>query len=380
MKKLLNLLLAAFGLFLGLLIAEIALRVVQPQPVEYIEDALYTSDPPPRYRLAPGYRGRISNGVEFDVSIAVNARGMRDEAVDRRKAGETRLLVLGDSFPFGWGVEAEETFGARLEDALRPQLPGIQVLNGGVPGYGPVDLADWLERYGVDLEPDLVLVTFFLGNDLIDATEKHRRIVVTDASGKKGDLADQQRDLLYQHSHLVRLFKRALPGAVRSRLRSWLGLPEPWATTYLRDVLESYAIDETALAAEGRESSSRALARMESLAREHDFELSIALLPGPLQIVDESWRRGLDRLGAEGSTHDPHRPAQIFTELAEKRAAPVIDLTPAFREASEPATLFFRYDPHWTPAGHALAAEKLRDFVLAAIDDSQTAGPVSDDR
>ena len=43
------------------------------------------------------------------------------------------LLCLGDSTTFGWGVEENETWPARLGAAL-----GIPVINGGVPGYTTV--------------------------------------------------------------------------------------------------------------------------------------------------------------------------------------------------------------------------------------------------
>ena len=360
-----NLLLVAFSLAIGLAVAEFAVRILEPQPLVDIDNHLYTRDTSLRYRLNPGYHGRLSNLADFDgIEVAINSQGMRNEELGRKQPAETRLLLLGDSFAFGWGVEQDETFAAQLEAGLRTDMPTVRVLNGGVPGYGPVDIVAWLEAYGLDLEPDIVLVTLFLGNDLIDATEKHRQVDFA-ATPADGSEADRLRDAIYRRSHVVRLLKRTLPASLIRQIRG----SEPWSVTYLRDLLESYALDETELAREGREASAVALARFAELAERHDFQPLIALLPGRLQVRDDRWQRGLDSLGADAEAYDPHRPADIFGDLAGDAGIPVTDLTPAFRAAvsagGEP--IFFRYDPHWTPDGHLLAARELYDFVLTSM-------------
>lgn len=349
------------------MLAEKVLRTVQPQALDTIDPGLYVKAPPLRFTLRPGFQGRISNLVEFDTEVGVNAWGMRDDEIPTKAPDEERLLILGDSFVFGWGVEAEETFTEQLERELSSSHPSLRVLNGGVPGYGLTDVADWLEYRGAKLEPDVVLVGVFLGNDLLDVTAKHRQIDVTVDAVANGSLASRARHALYRRSHLVRLIKRAMPPVLANKLRAWAGLPEPWNRVYLRDMLETHAVELGDLTREGHDASRLAMDRLTALAERYDFRLLIALLPGPLKADDDLWEQAMQDLGAKSTEYERDLPARFFRQLAESVDLPVTDLTPTFRSAvaqRDGEAFFFRFDPHWTIAGHRLAAEALRDFVV----------------
>ena len=57
---------------------------------------------------------------EFSFTARINAFGFRDvEVAERAPPGRLRVLALGDSFTFGWGVELEDTWVKRVEAALR---------------------------------------------------------------------------------------------------------------------------------------------------------------------------------------------------------------------------------------------------------------------
>jgi lysophospholipase L1-like esterase len=79
-----------------------------------------------------------------------------------------RVLALGDSSTFGWGVEAEQAWPGRLPDALAHatgRAPGsFEVLNLGVPGYSTFQGRVLLERVALPLAPRLV-VWSYLAND-----------------------------------------------------------------------------------------------------------------------------------------------------------------------------------------------------------------------
>jgi len=71
---------------------------------------------------------------EFEYTISINRYGMRQHPVStKRKAGDYSIAVLGDSFVWGIGVADED----RFTEFLERELPGTEVLNFGVSGYGP---------------------------------------------------------------------------------------------------------------------------------------------------------------------------------------------------------------------------------------------------
>ncbi|MEM8931862.1 MAG: hypothetical protein AAGE94_11850 [Acidobacteriota bacterium] len=357
-----SLVLFVFSVTLALVFAEIAVRLVAPQPRSEVTAGLYTPDPPRRYRLRPGHVGTVANGTEFDTTVTIGEHGLRDEPlVDDRRP---RWLVLGDSYVFGWGVERADTLAHRLDEAL----PDVEVLNAGTPGFGLPDQVDWLEAHGLAFAPRRVVLAVFLGNDLLDATSAYREVVIEDGLVAESDRAGGLRAGLWRHAHLVRLLKNALPPALQLDLRRALGLPEPRTLTYLRDALGGYALEPTPLIAEGRETTRRAMDRLMALAAETPFDVVMVFVPDPLQVDDRRWAFSLDQLVDEPDAYDPAVPNRFFTELASTRGVPVLDLVPVFREAmqnasTDDAPLYFRHDPHWTAAGHALAAERTSSLV-----------------
>ena len=130
----------------------------------------------------PGSRGRRSStsattpesgsksahGPAHAVAVRTNSQGFRDREYPP-KASSFRILGLGDSFTFGFGVEEGESFLALVEDGLRDGA--VEVINGGLVGGGPESAARLLEVEGPRLEPDLVVLGFYAGNDArINAT------------------------------------------------------------------------------------------------------------------------------------------------------------------------------------------------------------------
>jgi hypothetical protein len=110
------------------------------------------------YSLRPGAR-TVHEEREFAVQVAVNSLGLRGpEQAARKPPGVRRILVLGDSFAFGFGVEEKETFARALERRLRESRPATEVLNAGVPGWSADHHLVYLRERGFALEPDLVLL------------------------------------------------------------------------------------------------------------------------------------------------------------------------------------------------------------------------------
>ncbi len=72
--------------------------------------------------------------------------------------GTRRVVGIGDSVMFGWGVETEESYMGILDDKLRRWTPSIQVLNLATPGYNTVMEVARLVNKGLMFDPDLILV------------------------------------------------------------------------------------------------------------------------------------------------------------------------------------------------------------------------------
>lgn len=92
--------------------------------------------------------------------VSTNSQGMRGRReVSPRSAG-LRIVCIGDSFTFGNDVRDDEVWTAQLEE----ELPGSEVLNLGVSGYGLDQAALRLEGTGLALEPSVVIWMIFRGD------------------------------------------------------------------------------------------------------------------------------------------------------------------------------------------------------------------------
>ncbi len=104
----------------------------------------------------------------FGSEVRVDSHGFRGPEISTHKPRHTfRVLVLGDSFAWGWGVAENETVPHFLEDRIRGALgsePRVEVANAGVSGYGTVQELLLLHEWGARLKPDVVVLDFY-GND-----------------------------------------------------------------------------------------------------------------------------------------------------------------------------------------------------------------------
>ncbi len=87
-----------------------------------------------------------------------NSKGLRGKAEYQyeRSAGKQRMVVLGDSFTFGEEVSDDETYSHYLQASL----PGTEILNFGVQGYGHDQMLLYLKEEGVKYHPDIVVLGF----------------------------------------------------------------------------------------------------------------------------------------------------------------------------------------------------------------------------
>jgi hypothetical protein len=173
--------LAAASVLTSLVALEVAVRIATASDRNYLDEIVSprvlvpggdlalgdlvrpTADDSIVYELRPGVRGRF-----LGAAVAINSLGMRDGERELAKKPETfRIVGLGDSLMFGWGVSHEETFLALLEKQLNAGSSGrrFEVWNLAVPGYNSVQEVETFAAKADAIEPDLVIVNW-VGNDM----------------------------------------------------------------------------------------------------------------------------------------------------------------------------------------------------------------------
>jgi lysophospholipase L1-like esterase len=342
-----------------LVVFELAMRIFGVERAEFDPQVATVPDEDPLLRrsLEPGYSGVLESS-EFSVKVALNAQGFRHPELSPKQPGVVRILCLGDSFTFGWGVERDAGYVAKTERLLgsREDLAPVEMINAGRPGGSTLSALGLLRTSGFETEPDVVLVAFFTGNDLIDNWNQASALGAglgeiepfgqlpairgsKPSSGLDEFLLDNSAAYAYLKYGLRKVFYR-------------LGLAEFTEDPIRPQMLDSeqeeqaWGVTQTALLA------------MHQLAAAKGSRLAVLLIPTVTQVYhadeENSYRQAHDRLG------------QTLVSLAQRKGMPVLDLTPVFQAKTGGPPLYFHYDLHWTPAGHGLAADELAQFLVEA--------------
>lgn len=316
------------------------------------------------WALRPSWSAR-DEAPDYAITVRTNALGLRGpEAAARAPAGVERVLVVGDSFAFGYGVEDEQGFARRLEARWRAEGRAVEVLNAAVPGYSADHHLVYLRERGFALEPDLLLVAL-CENDVDDLGWSRLelgpdRLPVRIESLRR--LVDENGRLRYVNEARLPLPERWLPAP----LSAWL-----IGHSHLYTWLRFNAVRTWVAWSAGREDASRRRAAGPPPAA------PIAALP-PAEIA-----RGL--ASGDAFRHRYHRflvdairaeadargiPLRIV--LTGNGAGPLSDDCRAARDCFDAALWLAQrgapgtvlpVDGHWSAEGHRLVSDALHDWL-----------------
>jgi len=141
-----NVLLSLIVIILLLSLTEGITRIICNQPLYVFDETLgYVTKP-----------GSVTEKTEtYEANYTINKLGYRGEPYDNlKKPGIFRIVLIGDSHGFGWGINDDETFATIIEKRLR----NVEIINLSVSGYGTDQEFLRLKKEGLSYNPDLVII------------------------------------------------------------------------------------------------------------------------------------------------------------------------------------------------------------------------------
>jgi hypothetical protein len=322
-----------------LVLAEISLRIYNQINPSFI----FYSNSYNRYRGKP---------FAPDYDFHLNSKGYKDVEFSAQKAeGIFRILGIGDSFTYGV-VPYQYNYLTLLEENLNKSGTKVEVINMGIPSVGPRDYLSLLVHEGLQLKPDMVIISFFVGNDF--AGQKTRR--------------------LYAYSYVASFIKylidlhqkfegQILHGSVKYSNDSptftdeaYIKLEQSRSYIFIRHnkQLESELTDAVSH-----------LITMREICNQYDIRLSVVIIPDELQVN----RLLQEKVALDSSPNefDFTLPNRLLREMFLEQNINYIDLLDDFVSASAQANLYKPNDSHWNIAGNKLASELLKKHVLAQL-------------
>lgn len=371
------------SLSVGLVFAELLLRTVLPGPAA--PSGLYRVHPDYVFTLnsdvSTTYRFNVDGETTREVTWQTSSQGLRDRLYDPKEAGETRILLLGDSFTMGHTVELEDTIGRQLETMLASGGSDgeLQVINGGMSGAGAWQEWGILRDKGLALKPDLVILQVFMSNDIDNALEvvdKRTRAFNTmwfDMYFAMRESATPQMEIhrwLRQHCALYRLVGKSLDMAVPihpllNDLWFLPPLPEPGPPNQMRiphmeDRLEPWypELDE------GFAIMCDYIARMRDLCAEQGIPFAAYALPDNLDIYDSVWEENVHNPMSRDFHYVRGKSVARIERFFEEAGIPYFRVGEAIGNAGGPDDTYYALDGHLTPLGNRAVAEAMAAFIV----------------
>ncbi len=346
-------------------------------------DDLSARDRVDRNRWVPG-------SLRFGFPLNRDANYDTERALGPREG--PLVVTVGDSFSQGV-VPYRFHYTTVAERALADDVPGVEVYNLGVGAIGPPEYELLLREQGLALDPDLVVVALFLGNDSEIHVKAHgrgaalapffnRRSLRTTLVAKRLQALRTESEVLAARRDDIE-FSNQLYGTDAELFEAFPWLEDPTLeeptfseATFLRieklRLLECCHLDKSDFGP--------MFAALESLVEAvGDVRLAFLLIPDEFQVEDALWEQ-LRQVppAVPDSRLDRDLIQRAVAQWLDERGLPHLDLLPVLR-AVEPLPdgrrhLYKLRDTHFNVRGNAEAGRAFARFLEELLRDGGGAG------
>ncbi len=356
----------AIGLLIALVFAEIVLSLFWTPPsrelgTELADTGLFTRDAQCGWLMNPSVEVEHYTHWGDTVWIRTNSHGYRD--IERQKEGATkpRIAVLGDSFPFGFGVEMEDAFPTDLQELL----PDAEVLNFGETGHHTAMTHALLRERVLAWKPKVVLLVFCM-NDIVEQTipDGRSRRVPAKREGFKAWLSDNIT--LYEFTRTAALSSKAVGRfLVNIGLRDRLPGFEAMDTNIRPMLREPPEEMETAW-----QQTLAELRAMHATCEQAGATLVVATIPTKEAVLPEALNVSLQYIDFDPEDFEVRKGFARMKEFCDAGSIAFVDPFETFvAEAEKGTELYLPTDMHFNATGHRLFAEHVVEAVRTALQD-----------
>ncbi|ABK43597.1 lipolytic enzyme, G-D-S-L family [Magnetococcus marinus MC-1] len=336
-----TLVIGVITLLLTVLVGELGVRLLVGAPLmERMPLVRVLPDPQTGFRMKPS-----DLHYTYQHKVQLNSLGLRGPELADPAAGRYRILALGDSHLYGQGIADEALLTTRLQEALQARFPRCQpeVVNAGVRAYSINQEFALLQRLQPQLQPDHVLLFFYLNDfDEVNIAARYRRYkgldwYMPDLSGKpEGERLQRWQQMQgLRHSALL-MWLHDL----------WRGLtvdPNHFEQKILRGATDKESEQRRAMVVSY-------LVQFKQLAQQQGFRFTLVIIPAAVQITH---------------TFTPATYQAFLKAQAQRLGIAVVDLLPAFQADYQQRGQrpILPFDGHYNVRGQQLMAQQVMAYL-----------------
>ena len=371
-KLLFTILLLAFSILLTEMGLQVCYRVTTGQWLwQWWAMPIYESDDFRVYRVKSklDYLHKTS---EYTARYYTNAQGFRtgreQNAISVQKPLNTyRIMYLGPSFTFGWGVDYEQAYAYLISKGLHVPNKRIEDINVGTPAQPINYQLAWLKKQGYQYDPDLIVQTIYSDccmNITMDGTLPEDVAYV-----KAGYLYTPPPQNMRQATHRIIRRYRRYSAILYFGGRLFVALASGEETSGTGDELyEKPSIPD---------GCSPALI-LKDYRSYHQFvkstlnkEIPIVFIYVPLAYVVRP--ADIIRVKHQGNHKKPlmeRARTKKVQQLLNRNGIHFLDLTESLVQADRKTRMYNLYDIHFTTAGNQVATDTATPIIQKVIDSS----------
>lgn len=365
-------------------LVEVIMIVSEP----YLFRGLYQYDPDMGFKI----RGHANGNNQF---------GFNDRDYPLQPDPDIfRMLILSDSFNWAGGQQGNYT--ALLENQFREHYGQhqVDVINAGYPGTHTAEQLALLKKYGLQYNPHLVVLGFFVGNDFVDADPYRKRIIVNDLYI---DIDPRQELIIFGYpiipkSRLLlfiqqkyKIFREAarsqqsqqshqLPQSQLVATTEAIALDEPETSPGILSLEKFLDVERGRMSfcnIEKLQNGDRdaninyildSISEMNAILQDRNIKFIVAIYPDEYQVNDHLLNQLQSTFYLNLDDYDITCQQNILISHLESNNIPYIDLTPRFRVEQQNRHLYLFQEPHWNSHGNQLAKDILFEHLVKITD------------
>jgi len=345
---------------------ELAMIVLEP----WLFCGFYQYDKDIGFRVRPYYQEKT------------NCFGFNDRDYEFEKGTDVfRILILGDSF--NWAGGREGNYTALLEKRFEEEYKKhkVDVINAGYPMTHTAEQLIILKKFGLQYNPDLVILGFFAGNDFQEADPYRRRIMLNNLYIDLDTREGQEKQILSRpiimKSRLI-TFLQQKHKIVKHTSNTDPDEKQKEKGTFSRDKfleIERQRMNichlhtfEKGRYRENIDYILNAVSEMNDTLKQKGIKFIIAMYPDEFQVNEELRTELIDTFFLDKDAYKIDMPQSVLKEHIEPLNIPFIDMLDEFRLKQEKEELYKPSDTHWNDKGNQLAADILFDYLKEMVE------------
>lgn len=315
------------------------------------------------------YRGYLPGTFEdFENEVGLNSQGFHDyEHPAARPATNTyRIMILGDSYVAALSVPIEDNFCHLIERKLRVEDPlrcgSYENIALGRGSQAQETELEWLRKYGPEFKPDLVLLVFFCGNDVMENSDRLYGAAQKFAAHYVSQVVPRKIEFF---NHALIFPRSRLNGLVAEALTTWYSENLfRFDHSIRREDLESpeLGVYQSPLSPEWENAFTRSASLLDHIRSNCDglhAQLTLACLVSPQAVGDLGHQ---ELIGAKQFGLDLKRPERWIASWCTEQKVPYLLLSGDLGRAG-PRRVFWRHDGHLNECGNKVVADALYPFL-----------------